>query len=71
MNAVLEQNRTAVSTSTPPAAAAPAPAQAAAPPQAASTAWAGDRIALAVWLTGATIMAFLLLRDLVFAFVPR
>jgi hypothetical protein len=45
-----------------------APANPEAPP---ATEWAGDRIALAVWLTGALIVAALLLKDLFVALVAR
>jgi hypothetical protein len=37
----------------------------------ASTAWGGDRIALAVWVTGAATMAVLLLKDLFLAMISR
>jgi hypothetical protein len=75
MSAVVEQEHQAVNSPTSGPVAMPSPArqqQAAAHPESPSTGcWAGDRIALVVWLMGATIMAALLLRDLVFAFVPN
>src|SRR5262245_2298737 len=47
----------------PPDAKAPAPAEAERP----SDAWAGDGIAMAVWMSAALIIAFLLLKDVIFA----
>jgi hypothetical protein len=69
MSAVLQEPQpvAAPSTSQP----TPTPATTGRPPKSASTVWGGDRIALAVWLTGAAIMAFLLLEDLLFALVTR
>jgi hypothetical protein len=70
MSATLQRSRPASE----PLKSAPAPAPqtpAAAPEPAASTSWASDRLALAVWLTGALLMAALLLKDLLFAVVSR
>lgn len=51
-----------------PAAPAKTPAPAApAEAERASDAWVGDRIALAVWMIAASILAFLLLKDIIFA----
>lgn len=58
----------------PPAAPAPVLPDAAMPavtPDRPSDAWVGDRIALAVWLFGALLMAFLLLKDLIYGLLFR
>jgi hypothetical protein len=47
-----------------PADAAPAPSAEAERP---SDAWVGDRIAMAVWMSAALILAFLLLKDIIFS----
>jgi hypothetical protein len=70
MSAVLKKEKSKAA----PVPSAPAPAEVAPPPsaltavepEARSDAWAGDRIALAVWLCGALLMAVLLLKDLLY-----
>ena len=73
MSAVLKPSRPTVSPPPAPHAAVPTAPQTQAPvaqdAAPVSTAWAGDRIALAVWLTGAATMAFLLFKDLLVALV--
>jgi hypothetical protein len=75
MSAVVQQKRPVTSSpaSVPAVAPSPPKEQQTVPtsPVSTSTAWAGDRVALAVWVMGACIMAFLLLRDLFFALVMR
>ena len=71
MSAVLQTERPKVI----PAPPVPAPVAAAVPPanampavaaDARSDAWAGDRIALAVWMCGALLMAVLLMKDFIY-----
>jgi hypothetical protein len=50
-----------------PAAAKPPAAPAAPEAEPPSNAWAGDRIALAVWMIAALIIGFLLVKDVVYA----
>ena len=76
MSAVLKTERPKAAP-TPPAPAPvvtttpPANAMTAVEPVARSDAWAGDRIAMAVWLCGAMLMAFLLLKDLIYGILFR
>jgi hypothetical protein len=76
MSTTLETKKAKAAAAPPPAAPAPAPAlpDTAVPavtPDRPSDAWAGDRIALAVWLFGALLMAFLLLKDLLYGLLFR
>jgi hypothetical protein len=76
MSAVLQAERPKV-TPAPPAPAPvtatvlPANAMPAVAADARSDAWAGDRIALAVWTCGALLMAVLLMKDLIYGILFR
>jgi hypothetical protein len=74
MNAVLQTERPKVTPAPAPVPAATAPPANAMPavtPDAPSDAWAGDRIALAVWMCGALLMAVLLMKDLIYGILFR
>jgi hypothetical protein len=49
----------------------PPPTPADAAPEPLSDAWAGDRIAMAVWLCGALLMTVLLMKDLIYGILFR